>query len=107
MWGWTERLANRVSCGVRSRARRSTKPRYPMGQTWKYGYLWWMGEYRYGGRTLPYYFAAGNGGQISVAIPALDLVVAAFGGNYADRSAQTTSRELIPQYVLPAVDVGK
>jgi hypothetical protein len=62
-----------------------------------------MGEYQYAGRTLPYYFAAGNGGQISLAIPDLDLVVAAFGGNYADRSATNTTGELIPQYVLPAI----
>jgi len=82
---------------------RSTQPRYAMGRTWKYGYLWWMGEYQYGGRTLPYYFAAGNGGQISLAIPDLDLVVAAFGGNYSDASGQTTSRDVIPQYVLPAI----
>ena len=82
---------------------RSTQPRYAMGRTWKYGYLWWMGEYQYGGRMLPYYFAAGNGGQISLAIPDLDLVVAAFGGNYSDASGQTTSRDVIPQYVLPAI----
>ena len=87
------------------RVRRSTQPRYAIGRVSapNYGYLWWMGEYQYAGRTLPYYFAAGNGGQISLAIPDLDLVVAAFGGNYSDPSGQTTSRDLIPQYVLPAI----
>jgi CubicO group peptidase (beta-lactamase class C family) len=84
--------------------RRSTQPRYPMGPTSRYGYLWWIGEYPYGGRTLHYYFAAGNGGQISLAIPDLDLAVAAFGGNYADRSVPTTTRELIPKHVLPSVE---
>jgi len=84
---------------------RSTQPRYAIGRVSapNYGYLWWMGEYQYAGRTLPYYFAAGNGGQISLAIPDLDLVVAAFGGNYADRSATKTTGELIPHYVLPAI----
>jgi len=84
--------------------RRSTEPRYSIGSTKNYGYLWWMGDYPYRGRTVRYYFAAGNGGQISLAIPELDLVVTALGGNYADRSGQTTTRELIPQYVLPAID---
>jgi CubicO group peptidase (beta-lactamase class C family) len=85
--------------------KRSTQPRYAIGRVSapNYGYLWWMGEYQYAGRTLPYYFAAGNGGQISLAIPDLDLTVAAFGGNYADRSATKTTGELIPQYVLPAI----
>jgi CubicO group peptidase (beta-lactamase class C family) len=70
---------------------------YPMGPTSRYGYLWWMGEYPSGGRTLHYYLAAGNGGQISLAIPDLDLAVAAFGGNSGDRSAPTTMGELIPK----------
>jgi CubicO group peptidase (beta-lactamase class C family) len=86
--------------------RRSTEPRYPMGPVWRYGSLWWMGEYRYGARMVRYYFAAGNGGQVSLAIPDLDLVVAAFGGNYADRSSSRTVRELVPAYVLPAIEPG-
>ncbi len=83
--------------------RRSTQPRYPMGAVFKYGYLWWMGEYPYRGRTLQYYFAAGNGGQISMAIPALDLAIGTFGGNYSEAAGLKTTKELIPAYVLPAV----
>jgi CubicO group peptidase (beta-lactamase class C family) len=83
--------------------RRSTQPHYPMGPVFKYGYLWWMGEYPYRGRTLQYYFAAGNGGQISMAIPALDLAIATFGGNYSEAAGLKTTKELIPGYVLPAV----
>lgn len=85
--------------------RRSTQPRYPMGSVFKYGYLWWMGEYQYQGRPVRYYFAAGNGGQISMAIPDLDLAVATFGGNYSEAASLKTTRDLIPGYVLPAVEL--
>jgi CubicO group peptidase (beta-lactamase class C family) len=87
--------------------RRSTEPRYPMGSQARYGYLWWWTEYPYAGRTVQAYFATGNGGQIVVVIPALDLVVAANGGNYNDAAGAQTLRDLIPRYILPAVLDGR
>ena len=88
-------------------AARATSPLLQLrGQRWgmRYGYLWWTTEYPHQGKTLRAYFASGNGGQVAVVIPELELVVAAFGGNYADRtSGWTMVRELIPQYILPAV----
>jgi hypothetical protein len=38
-----------------------------------------------------------------MATPDLDLVVAAFGGNYSEAAGRKTSSDLIPQYVLPAI----
>jgi CubicO group peptidase (beta-lactamase class C family) len=70
----------------------------------RYGYLWWTVEYPYRGRTVHAYFASGNGGQEVVVVPELDLVVATYGGNYADRAGWLMVRELIPKYVLAAVD---
>jgi CubicO group peptidase (beta-lactamase class C family) len=69
----------------------------------RYGYLWWTVDYPYRGRTLTAYFASGNGGQEVVVIPGLDLVVATYGGNYADRAGWLMVRELIPKYILAAV----
>lgn len=83
--------------------RRSTQPRYPMGTTARYGYLWWIREYPYAGRTVQAYYATGNGGQIVVVIPALDLVIAAYGGNYNDRAGGLMVGEIIPRSILPAV----
>ena len=83
--------------------KRSTVPRFPMGTLSKYGYLWWVWEYPYQGRKVQAYFASGNGGQYVMVIPELDLVFAAYGGNYADAANWTTARELVPRYVLPAV----
>jgi CubicO group peptidase (beta-lactamase class C family) len=75
----------------------------PLGQ--QYGYLWNSKEYPYRNRTVRGYFAAGNGGQIFMAIPDLDLVIGFCGGNYADGAAtRFAQRYLIPQDILPAVN---
>lgn len=83
--------------------RRSTQPRYSMSAAARYGYQWWMREYPYAGRTVQAYYASGNGGQYVVVIPALDLVIAAYGGNYNERAGGLMVSELIPRYILPAV----
>ena len=84
--------------------RRSTQSRYPMGRDNTYGYLWWVREYSFQGRTIRAYFASGNGGNEVMVFPELDLVLASYGGNYSDGAANwATVRELVPRYVLPAV----
>ncbi|MFN2398352.1 MAG: serine hydrolase domain-containing protein [Gemmatimonadaceae bacterium] len=83
--------------------KRSTEPRYPMGSLSKYGYLWWVWDYPYEGRKVQAYFASRNGGQYVMVIPKLDLVFAAYGGNYNDAANWTTARQLVPRYVLAAV----
>jgi CubicO group peptidase (beta-lactamase class C family) len=93
--------------------RESIEPRYLMSSQIEtpyvakselnYGYLWWSTAYKYQGRIIRAYHASGNGGQFSVFIPDLDLVVAVFGGNYADRGGLTSIVDLIPKWILPAV----
>jgi CubicO group peptidase (beta-lactamase class C family) len=68
-----------------------------------YGYLWWTVDYQYKGKTISTYFAGGNGGQNVLVIPALDMVVACYGGNYGDSSGWTMMREYIAKYILPAL----
>jgi CubicO group peptidase (beta-lactamase class C family) len=86
---------------------RSIQARYPMGRANQYGYLWWMREYPYRGRTIKAYFASGNGGQHAMWIPELDLVIGLQGANYADASAGIMVGQLIPRVILPAVQPGK
>jgi len=75
------------------------------GQT--YGYLWNSFAYPYRGRKVHAYFPGGNGGQVYIGIPDLDLLIAFTGGNYADRVLFRSQREFVPQDILPAVsDTG-
>ena len=68
-----------------------------------YGYLWWSSPYKYQGKTIRAYYASGNGGQFSVLIPDLDLVVAGFGGNYNDRGGFFLVKDVIPRWIIPAI----
>ncbi|HEX5932584.1 MAG TPA: penicillin-binding protein, partial [Pseudorhizobium sp.] len=72
-----------------------------IGQT--YGYLWNSYAYPYRGRKLHAYFPGGNGGQVYIGIPELDLLIAFTGGNYADRVLFRPQREFVPEDILPAV----
>src|SRR4026208_521045 len=65
-------------------AKRAGSPLHDLNNI-QYGYLWWNIEYPYKDRKLRAYFAGGNGGQLVLVVPDLDLVVATYGGNYADR----------------------
>ncbi|MEO6325591.1 MAG: serine hydrolase [Thermoanaerobaculia bacterium] len=82
--------------------KRATSPLVTLGAS-RYGYFWWVSEYPYRGRMVKAFYAAGNGGQIVMAFPELDLVVAFFGGSYADRTALVPQRDYVPRDILPAV----
>jgi CubicO group peptidase (beta-lactamase class C family) len=84
-------------------SRRATLPLYELRKL-KYGYFWWVIEYQYKGRTIRAFFAGGNGGQVVMAIPELDLVVAIYGGNYSDPIFYVAQQKYVPQYILPAVN---
>jgi len=61
-------------------------------------------DYKYKGRTVRAFFAGGNGGQVVMGIPDLDLVIAFYGGNYADRAGFKVQNVYVPEYILPAID---
>jgi len=83
-------------------ARKSTAALRDLGDH-KYGYLWHSVEYPYRDRKVRAFFAAGNGGQISMGIPELDLVIAFTGGNYAEAALFIPQRVIVPEQILPAV----
>jgi CubicO group peptidase (beta-lactamase class C family) len=82
---------------------RSTAPLRDFSPTQQYGFLWNSVAYDYNGRKIRAFFAGGNGGQVSMGIPDLDLVIAFTGGNYNDPVLFTSQRVLVPQWILPAV----
>ena len=83
-------------------AKKSTSPLYDL-QSFHYGYLFWSSDYPYNGKSVRAFFAAGNGGQLVLAIPELDLLINFWGGNYSDRAGVTPQRVWVPQNILPAV----
>ena len=84
-------------------ARKSSAPLRQLSPVQTYGYLWNSMSYDYKGRKLHAYFPGGNGGQVYIGIPELDLLIAFTGGNYADRVLFRSQREFVPQDILPAV----
>lgn len=82
---------------------KSVEARYPLGKL-QYGYLWWIIDLPYKDRTVRAFYAGGNGGQTSMAIPELDLAIVFFGGNYGDNPRTLgVQRELVPKHVLPLI----
>lgn len=82
--------------------RKATSPLYQLGSN-RYGYLWWVTDYPYHGHQVRAFFAGGNGGQVVMGIPELDLVIAFYGGNYSDPALFIPQREYVPKFILPAV----
>ena len=85
-------------------ARRSGSALRNLTRSQQYGWLWNSVEYPYKGRKVRAFFAGGNGGQIFMGIPELDLAIGFTGGNYADPALFIPQRVFVPTYILPAVD---
>jgi CubicO group peptidase (beta-lactamase class C family) len=87
---------------------RSTTRQSTFGQTLgadhDYGYGWHLYHFDVGGHTYRAYAAGGNGGQIVMNIPDLDLVVGFTGGAYGEFPKwYKWQSELVPQFIIPAV----
>ncbi len=69
----------------------------------RYGYGWHIHDLKFGGRVLRDYGAGGNGGQLVIVIPKLDMVVGINGGSYGEfRKWYRWELELVPQYIISA-----
>src|ERR1700733_509504 len=71
--------------------------------TSKYGYLWWVDDFPYRGRTVRAYYRDGNGGNYVLVFPELDMVVAFNAGNYADHAVRVILNEYLPKFILSAL----
>jgi CubicO group peptidase (beta-lactamase class C family) len=85
-----------------SYVKKAGAPRYAMGGI-HYGLAWWVIDYPFRGETVQGYFAGGNGGQIVLVIPKLDMVVTIYGANYQDAGTFVAQRQYVPRFILPAV----
>jgi CubicO group peptidase (beta-lactamase class C family) len=70
-----------------------------------YGYLFWLKNMTDTEHNKDYftYCAAGVGGQYIVIIPELDMVVVITANIQVDSKDKSTTLDLIPNYILPAV----
>jgi CubicO group peptidase (beta-lactamase class C family) len=68
-----------------------------------YGYLWWTVDYPFRDRTVRAHFMGGNGGQIAMLVPELQLSIVFNAGNYSDRVMFRIQEELVPDFILPSV----
>jgi CubicO group peptidase (beta-lactamase class C family) len=83
---------------------RSLAPHSGLNARDDYGYGWHLLEFRVGQKTYRAFNAGGNGGQLLVVVPGLDLVVMITAGNYGDYPTWSKFlTELVPQRILPAV----
>jgi len=85
-----------------SYVKRAGAPTYEMSGI-HYGLGWWVIDYPFRGGTVQGYFAGGNGGQIVLVIPKLDMVVTFYSANYQDAATFIPQRKYVPQFILPAV----
>jgi CubicO group peptidase (beta-lactamase class C family) len=70
----------------------------------KYGYLWWVRDYPYRDRTVRVYYAAGAGGQSTIVVPELDLVITTLGASYGSgKATHAISRDLAKDHILATV----
>ncbi len=68
------------------------------------GYAWHLHTLMHNGKAYREYDASGNGGQLMIVLPELDIVVAFNAGNYNRYRVWRKFRdELVPEYVIGAV----
>jgi CubicO group peptidase (beta-lactamase class C family) len=82
---------------------RSRAPLVDLSPSQQYRWLWNSREYDWGGKKVRAYFAGGNGGQVFVAFPELDLVIGMTGGNYSAPATPMWRRIYGLQDILAAV----
>ena len=76
---------------------------HPMNARGTDGYDWHLNDIKLGNRVFKEYDAGGNGGQLMMVVPELDLAVMFTGGNYGNFGVWRHFRdELLPQYILAA-----
>jgi len=72
------------------------------GNSFGYGYQWWLGETVTGDRKIPWTLALGNGGQLIFVIPSLDMVVVTTAGGYGDPTAIQEIGEVVDSILTTA-----
>lgn len=82
----------------------ATSPQASINGPDDYGFGWWLISVPYKGKTIRAFHTSGNGGQMAIAIPELQLAVLFQGANYNNYPVWSKFRdEWLPQYIIAAV----
>ncbi len=81
--------------------RSSTQPHVQIDDQTKYGYLWWLKDFKAGDRPYAAYFMSGNGGNKVAVFPSLDMVVVITSTNYNTKGMHEQTERLLTDYILP------
>jgi CubicO group peptidase (beta-lactamase class C family) len=79
----------------------STQPHAQIDDTTKYGYLWWLKDFKAAERSHSAYFMSGNGGNKVAVFPDLDMVVVITSTNYNTKGMHEQTERLLTEYILP------
>ena len=79
----------------------SMKPRFWI-EFGHYGYLWWLGSYRFANKWIDSTEANGLGGQRIIVLPALDMVIVFTAGYYDSINGWKATIPMVKDYILPA-----
>lgn len=83
---------------------RSTTNQVPASAGNPDGYAWHLNTLHSGGHDYREYEANGNGGQMLIVVPALDLVIVFTAGNYGHGGVWHWFRDrLVPDVIIPAI----
>ena len=79
----------------------STTPHVRIDDDTRYGYLWWLKDFKAGARSYSAYYMSGNGGNKVAVFPALDMAVVITSTNYNTRGMHEQTDRLLTDYILP------
>jgi CubicO group peptidase (beta-lactamase class C family) len=80
---------------------KSTTPHVQIDDATKYGYLWWLKDFKAGEHAWSGYFMSGNGGNKVAVFPQLDMVVVITSTNYNAKGMHEQTERLLTDYILP------
>jgi CubicO group peptidase (beta-lactamase class C family) len=81
--------------------RQSTTPHAQIDDNTKYGYLWWLKNFKAGTHSYSAYYMSGNGGNKIAVFPELDMVVVLTSTNYNSKGMHEQTEHLLTDYILP------
>jgi CubicO group peptidase (beta-lactamase class C family) len=85
-----------VDASLTPKARMENTPE-PM----EYGYLWWLGQHKFGERSFAYAAMNGAGGNTVQIIPSLDVTLVITASSFSQRNVPQLTAQLIREHLLP------